>query len=56
MALHGFVFVFLLVDCLLLLLARLGRLDWFSLRPLCWLHRTSVPETSLLRSIDPVCL
>ncbi len=31
MALH--VFVFLLVVCLLLTLARLGRLDWFSLRP-----------------------
>jgi len=23
---------------------------------LCWLHWTSVPKTSLLRSIDPVCL
>jgi IS1 family transposase/transposase-like protein len=33
MALHVFEFVFLLVVCLLLLLARLGRLDWFSLRP-----------------------
>jgi len=31
MALH--LFVFLLVVCLLLTLARLGRLDWFSLRP-----------------------
>ncbi len=31
MALH--VFVFLLVVCLLLSLARLGRLDWFPLRP-----------------------
>jgi hypothetical protein len=31
MALH--LFVFLLLVCLLLTLARLGRLDWFSLRP-----------------------
>jgi transposase-like protein len=31
MALH--VYVFLLVVCLFLLLARLGRLDWFALRP-----------------------
>ena len=31
MAIH--VFVFLLVVCLLLSLARLGRLDWFHLRP-----------------------
>jgi IS1 family transposase len=33
MALQVFVFVFLLVVCLLLCLARLGRLDWFPLRP-----------------------
>jgi IS1 family transposase len=33
MALH--VFVFLLVVCLLLTLARLGRLEWFQLRPSC---------------------
>ena len=33
MALHLFVFVLLLVVCLLLLLARLGRLDWFPLQP-----------------------
>ena len=33
MALHVFVFVFLLVVCLLLTLARLGRLEWFQLRP-----------------------
>ena len=33
MALHLVVFVFLLVVCLLLSLARLGRLDWFPLRP-----------------------
>ena len=32
MALHVFVFVFLLVVCFLLSLARLGRLDWFPLR------------------------
>jgi len=33
MALHVFVFVFLLVVCLLLVLARHGRLDWFPLQP-----------------------
>jgi hypothetical protein len=33
MALHVFVFVFLLVVCLLLSLALLWRLDWFSFRP-----------------------
>jgi hypothetical protein len=33
MSLHVFVFVFLLVVFLLLCLAGLGRLDWFSLRP-----------------------
>ena len=33
MALHVFVFVFLLVVCLLFSLARLGRLDWFPFRP-----------------------
>jgi hypothetical protein len=33
MALHVFVFVFLLVVCLFLCLARLGRLDWFPLWP-----------------------
>jgi transposase-like protein len=33
MALHLFAFVLLLVVCLLLLLVRLGRLDWFSLQP-----------------------
>ena len=33
MALHLFVFVLLLVVCLLLLLVRLGRLDWFSIQP-----------------------
>jgi hypothetical protein len=33
MALHVFVFVFLLVVCLLLTLARLGRLERFQLRP-----------------------
>ncbi len=33
MALHVFVFVFLLMVCLFLSLARLGRLDWFHLWP-----------------------
>jgi hypothetical protein len=33
MALHVFVFVFLLVVCFFLCLARLGRLDWFPLWP-----------------------
>ena len=33
MALRLFVCVFLLVVCLLFTLARLGRLDWFPLRP-----------------------
>jgi hypothetical protein len=33
MALHLFVFVFLLVVCLIISLALLWRLDWFPLRP-----------------------
>jgi len=53
MALHVFVFVFLLVVCLLFSLALLWRLDWFPLRPpssrggakLNTLHRLLKPRT-----------
>ena len=55
MALHVLMFVFLLVVCLLLLLARLGRLDWFPLqlshsqaaRRRTLVHRRLKPRTPL---------
>src|SRR5258708_25423389 len=49
MALH--VFVFLLVVCLLLSLARLGRLDWFPLRPSS--SRGGAKRTTLHRLLKP---
>ena len=49
MALH--VFVFLLVVCLLLSLARLGRLDWFPLRPSS--SRGGAKRTTLHRLLRP---
>ena len=51
MALH--VFVFLLVVCLLLSLARLGRLDWFPLRPSS--SRGGAKRTTLHRLLKPRC-
>jgi hypothetical protein len=55
MALHVCMFVFLLVVCLLLSLARLGHLDWFRLQPFSsrggakrgTLHRLLKPRTPL---------
>ena len=49
MALH--VFVFLLVVCLLLSLARLGRLDWFPFRPSS--SRGGARRTRLQRLLKP---
>src|SRR5215472_5191299 len=51
MALH--VFVFLLVVCLLLCLARLGRLDWFPLRPSS--SRRRIKRSMLHRLLQPRC-
>jgi transposase-like protein len=53
MALHVFVFVFLLVVCLLLCLARLGRLDWFSLQPSHLRGRAT--RGTLHRQLKPRC-
>jgi IS1 family transposase len=53
MAFHVFLFVFLLVVCLLLCLARLGRLDWFPLRPSC--SRGGVKRSTLPRLLKPRC-
>ncbi len=51
MVLH--VFVFLLVVCLLLSLARLGRLDWFPLRPSSSKGRAK--RSTLQRLLSPRC-
>jgi hypothetical protein len=51
MVLH--VFVFLLVVCLLLSLARLGRLDWFPLRPSSSKGRAK--RSTLHRLLKPRC-
>jgi len=48
MALH--VFVLLLVVCLLLCLARLGRLDWLSLRPS---SKGATKRTTVQRLLQP---
>jgi hypothetical protein len=53
MALHVFVVVFLLVVCLLLCLARLGRLDWFLLRPSD--SREEAKRSTLHRLLKPRC-
>jgi len=60
MALHVLLFVFLLVVCILLTLARLGRLDWFPRRPSSsWgeARRTRVQRLLKPRSPDdcPAC-
>jgi hypothetical protein len=47
------VFVFLLVVCLLLCLARLGRLDWFPLRPSD--SREEAKRSTLHRLLKPRC-
>jgi hypothetical protein len=60
MVLHVFLFVFLIVVCLLLSLALLWKLDWFSLQPcsshgeakrstlhLYWLLGTSVQKQAI---------
>jgi transposase-like protein len=51
MAFHVFVFVFLLVVCLLLSLARLGRLDGFPLRPSS--SRGGAKRTTVQRLLKP---
>jgi hypothetical protein len=51
MVLH--VFVFLLLVCLLLCLARLGRRDWFPLRPSS--SKGGVKRTTLPRLLKPRC-
>jgi transposase-like protein len=51
MAFHVFVFVFLLVVCLLLSLARLGRLDGFPLRPSS--SRGGAKRTTVRRLLKP---
>ncbi len=48
-----YIFVFLLVVCLLLCLARLGRLDWFPLRPSSSKGRAK--RTTLHRLLKPRC-
>ena len=61
------VFLFLLLVCLFLLLARLGGLDWLHLRPassqgvakrirlpLYWLLGASVPKNVLMMTIPPI--
>jgi hypothetical protein len=53
MAFHVFVFVFLLVVCLLLSLARLGRLDWFPRRPSS--SRGGAKRTTVQRLLKPRC-
>jgi hypothetical protein len=53
MAFHVFVFVFLLVVCLLLSLARLGRLDGFPLRPSS--SRGGAKRTTVQRLLKPRC-
>jgi IS1 family transposase/transposase-like protein len=53
MALHVFVFVVLLVVCLLLSLVRLGCLDWFHLRPSS--SKGGVKRTTLQRLLKPRC-
>jgi hypothetical protein len=50
MALHLFVFVLLLVVCLLFLLVLLWRLDWFPLRP------PASPQGGLSAARSPVCV
>ncbi len=47
------VYVFLLLVCLLLLLARLGRLDWFSLQPISSPGRDK--RSTLHRLLKPRC-
>jgi len=51
MALHVFVFVFLLTACLLLALALFWRLDWFPLRPAS--SRGGVKRSTLPRLLKP---
>jgi hypothetical protein len=51
MALH--LFVFLLMVCLLLSLARLGRLDWLHLRPSS--PRGGAKHSTLHRLLKPRC-
>ncbi len=53
MALHLFVCVFLLVVCLISSLARLGRLDWFPLRPSP--SKGEAKRTTLHRLLKPRC-
>jgi len=53
MVLHMFVFVILLVVCLLFSLARLGRLDWFPLRPPS--SRGGAKRSALCRLLKPRC-
>jgi hypothetical protein len=53
MALHVFVYVSLLVVCLLLALARLGRLDRFHFRPSS--SRRKAKRTTLHRLLKPRC-
>jgi hypothetical protein len=53
MALHVFVCVFLLVVCLFLCLARLGRLDWFPLRPS--FSQGGAKRSTLYRLLKPRC-
>jgi hypothetical protein len=51
MALHLFVFVFLLVVCLIISLALLWRLDWFPLRPAS--SQGAAKRTMLPRLLKP---
>jgi hypothetical protein len=53
MALQVFVFMFLLVVCLLLLPVRLGRLDWFPRRPCS--SRGGAKRSTLPRLLKPRC-